>query len=572
MLFDQWVFSWQVQATVIMKTPILIRAFFLGLVLVASGCKNYAKVRERRPSYDAETPAGEMIVEGMRHPSKEYRAQMGHYIDAAATAGAVLEKNPQDDQARKDYNFAVGRLFEVLHESKLQPWKAPVICPGVGGDWSFSVTHDGKPEHDPSHFRILPADRYQFRGRLVKARTMKDGLGAPMVIASKGFDPTRFDPFIQGPAVYYGVTEVLFFKGRSCTAAYMDPLATETVKFGGHTFPVAADFTAPTGLQLAELKPRKSEIASFLRPGAFAENARLARLQPYDPKKIPILCIHGLGDSQATWVPMIEALRGDATIRQNYQIWFFSYPTGYPYPLMAAVLRSKLDAIRSVYPDHKRMVVIGHSMGGMIARELITDSGMKLWDQYYDLPPDEIGLPPDAKKAIVSALIFKHRPEVARVIYASASHRGADLAEHFLGRLGGRIIANTGDSLGDPSYAMDAVSLSKPSESGGQLKRMPNSIDALKPNNRFVTTMDKLPPVKGVPYHSIIGDRGKGGNLDRTKPVSTDGIVPYWSSHLDGAESELIIPSGHWSNQHPEATAEVRRILLKHLGKASGSL
>jgi hypothetical protein len=119
---------------------------------------------------------------------------------------------------------------------------------------------------------------------------------------------------------------------------------------------------------------------------------------------------------------------------------------------------------------------------------------------------------------------------------------------------------------------MDAVSLSKPSESGGQLKRMPNSIDALKPNNRFVTTMDKLPPVKGVPYHSIIGDRGKGGNLDRTKPESTDGIVPYWSSHLDGAESEVIIPSGHWSNQHPEAIAEVRRILLKHLGRASGSL
>ena len=120
---------------------------------------------------------------------------------------------------------------------------------------------------------------------------------------------------------------------------------------------MAADFTAPIGLALAELKPRKTEIQRLFKPEEFAASTRLARLQPYDPKKIPILCIHGLGDSQATWAPMIEALRGDATIRQNYQIWFFSYPTGYPYPLMAAVLRKKLDAINAYYPGpqaHRR--------------------------------------------------------------------------------------------------------------------------------------------------------------------------------------------------------------------------
>jgi hypothetical protein len=110
--------------------------------------------------------------------------------------------------------------------------------------------------------------------------------------------------------------------------------------------------------------------------------------------------------------------------------------------------------------------------------------------------------------------------------------------------------------------------LSKPRATDGkELKRTPNSIDTLDPNNRFVTTIDKIPLAKGIPYNSIIGDRGKGGNLDRTKPESTDGIVPYWSSHLDGAESEVIVPSGHWSNQDPAAIAEVKRILIKHLGK-----
>jgi hypothetical protein len=38
--------------------------------------------------------------------------------------------------------------------------------------------------------------------------------------------------------------------------------------------------------------------------------------------------------------------------------------------------------------------------------------------------------------------------------------------------------------------------------------------------------------------------------------------VPYWSSHMDGAKSELIVPSGHPAHQNPQAIAEVHRILM----------
>ncbi len=69
-----------------------------------------------------------------------------------------------------------------------------------------------------------------------------------------------------------------------------------------------------------------------------------------------------------------------------------------------------------------------------------------------------------------------------------------------------------------------------------------------------MTTIDKIPLAKGIPYHSIIADRGKGGNHDKTQPQSSDGIVPYWSSHLDGAVSEVIVPSDHWSNRSPGAS------------------
>ncbi len=118
--------------------------------------------------------------------------------------------------------------------------------------------------------------------------------------------------------------------------------------------------------------------------------------------------------------------------------------------------------------------------------------------------------------------------------------------------------------------------LSKPRAADGQrLKRAPNSIDALDPDNRFVTTIDTIPLAKGIPYHSIIADQGKGGNRDPkrpgTPPESSDGIVPYWSSHLDGAQSEIFVPSNHWSNRSPEGIAEVRRILYLHIGQKGGA-
>lgn len=99
-----------------------------------------------------------------------------------------------------------------------------------------------------------------------------------------------------------------------------------------------------------------------------------------------------------------------------------------------------------------------------------------------------------------------------------------------------------------------------------KLNRMPNSIDTLSPNDPFVKIMNALPLAKGVPYHSIIGDRGRGDT-----PNSSDGVVPYWSSHVGGAESEKIVPSGHGADQNPEGIAEVVRILKEHI-ESKGSV
>jgi hypothetical protein len=90
-------------------------------------------------------------------------------------------------------------------------------------------------------------------------------------------------------------------------------------------------------------------------------------------------------------------------------------------------------------------------------------------------------------------------------------------------------------------------------------KRRANSVDSLSPKSRFVAAMNTIPMTPAVPYHTIIGDRGRGDS-----PNSSDGVVPYWSSHMDGARSEHIVPSDHSAHQDPQAIAEVLRILKAH--------
>ncbi len=505
------------------------------------------------------------LVRSLKPVASDPMALLAGYIDAANSARVKLQADPSDAAARSDYNFAVARVVEIMGEEKLAPWDKPVL---VGSDasrpWSFTMlAPDPRPELHPSKFQILPADRYDFRGKLVGERALKDGLGAPVVVVGKDTDFTKIDRFASGKSIYYGMTAVLRFHGDSgAELVLVDPLQAETVALDGRKYPVAADFQAPLALMMAELKPRKNELAGMFKPAERAETARLARLQPYDPDKIPVLCIHGLGDSAFTWVPLIEHLRSDERIRDKYQFWYFNYPTGLPYPMTAAILRKQLDEINARYPDHKDMVIIGHSMGGMISRLLITDSDSKIWDVYFDKPPEQLPVSQATKDRLSEALIFDALPNVSRVIFASPSHRGSDMATGFFGRMGAKLIGNPFGK--DDVVTSEAIANMRPEIRASGQTQLPNSVQVLNPDNRFLGIINAIPTKPGIPYHTVLGDRGKGGNLDRTKPVSSDGIVPYWSGHMDGAVSELIVPSDHWSIRHPLGMAEIKRILLSY--------
>lgn len=486
---------------------------------------------------------------------------MGNLLTAAETASQQLARNPGDTAARDDYNFAVARVFGVIKQAKLKPWTHPLRVPAEGGDYVLTRKPEQRKNWNPALYDFTPADQFDVKGTYVAKRTVREGLGAPLVAVGREENKdARGDFSLQ--RIFYGVTALIRFEGRRAVVEFHDPLAVERVAVSGRTFPMAADFTVPLAVMLASTDTSKLELSRLLRPGKYAETARITRLQPYDPNKTVVLVIHGLKDSPATWTPMINALRGEEQIRDNYQFWFYSYPSGYPYPYSASILRRELDEIQAKYPLRRKMVVIGHSMGGCISRLLITDTtDEKLWFALTGKPPEKVQLSPESRKLFTEALIFRHRPEVGRVVFIAAPLRGSDLARNWPGRIGSMLVKSPANLL---SAGQDAMKLATFQGDDLRLKRIPNSVDTLAPNNRFVRAVQTIPLTRGVPHHVISGDRGKGGNRDRTKPVMSDGIVPYWSSHMEGAESELVVPSSHSAHQNPEAIAEVARILTLH--------
>ena len=192
-------------------------------------------------------------------------------------------------------------------------------------------------------------------------------------------------------------------------------------------------------------------------------------------------------------------------------------------------------------------------MGGILCRLMISDSGGdKLWGYFFGKPPAETNLSPASKALLKEALIFKPRRDVARAIFMTTPHRGSIVAQGPIGRLASSLIHKPLQFVSISSEIFEALVVQEEDPAVMKLKRMPTSIDTLAPNDAFVKAMNELALAKGIPYHSIIGDRGRGDT-----PHSSDGVVPYWSSHVEGAASEKIVPSNHNANTSSQGIAEV---------------
>jgi pimeloyl-ACP methyl ester carboxylesterase len=347
------------------------------------------------------------------------------------------------------------------------------------------------------------------------------------------------------------------------------PERAESVIVNGRERPLEFEPTAALAYTLEGSRAYEFEITGFLREAlrSYIPQNRtqdgLFFLQPPHVDRIPIVLVHGTASSPARWAELINELIVDPRLRPHYQIWLFIYDTGNPVGYSGGRLRQALEnVVHELDPEGKasalrRMVVMGHSQGGLLTKLTAIESGTRFWDNVSKTPLDQLTIEPETKELLRRSLFFTPLPFVKRVVFISTPQRGSYQAALRLGRLSSWLVNLPADlskrTLNVLTQNQDKLLVQK-------LEKLPTSVDNMNPSHPFIKTLASIPVVEGITAHSIIPVLGDG-------PITSgdDGIVKYESAHIEGVASELVVRYGHSVQSHPQAIEEIRRILIEHL-------
>jgi len=435
---------------------------------------------------------------------------------------------------------------------------------GAGGSFRLIIERTGNNRLDPAAAnRVTPAGDVRLQG--LETRQTQEGVGIPLVFCyHRGSPFLRNQPGVSRAGISVPVTAFLHFDGPEARLSFYNRLDQNSIESNGKKFSLAADFSAAIAQTVARTPNRPFDIPGLLFTRQYLANAGLYQFQLYDQNRIPVILVHGLFSRPEAWAPVLNGLMADRQIRDRYQFWVFLYPSGLPIWQSSMLLRTDLDRFHrelernGKHPNLHRLILVGHSMGGLISSLMVRDPGDSFWAVLSDQPLEELDLDPEAQRLLKEMVQFKPRRDISRVIYVTTPHRGSPIPHHPVIQQAIRFIQMPRTfSRRDRRVLLEAMR----EEMRGLFTLPANSIRFLKSGSPVLEAVETLPLSEQIPYHSIIGDQGRGDS-----PHSTDGIVPYWSSHLKTAVSEKIIPTDHSAPQYPETTEEIRRILLEAAG------
>jgi pimeloyl-ACP methyl ester carboxylesterase len=423
----------------------------------------------------------------------------------------------------------------------------------------------------------------------LRNRYRRTGIGAPLSAQLETEPgpplPERYFPGLRVPATVFLRFEAPrhgIEVGRLGTVAEIyTPDESITVTVDGHEVPVEFETTSALASSLAESPLWDFELKGFFS-GTFRPLANIVKtavvgqpsiteqsddegllfLQPYRRGHIPVVLVHGTASSPARWANIVNELTNERVVWERYQIWLFLYNTGNPIGYSAGMLRRSLERAverfdpQGTDPALHRMVVIGHSQGGLLAKLTAVDSGTHLWDQVAKVPLDQLDVSEPVRETLRMSSFFTPEPFVGRVIFLCTPQRGSYLASFSLAGMVSDFVAlpsNLTQVLGELVLRNQDRLIMR------SMARLPTSIDNMTPGNPFIKALAELPVAPEIPAHSIIAVRGKG-----IPQLGDDGVVSYESAHIDGVESELVVRGTHSAQDLPAVSEEIRRILLVH--------
>jgi hypothetical protein len=409
------------------------------------------------------------------------------------------------------------------------------------------------------------------------------GLGVPLIAVYQDHPDPRPEEQFYPPDLSFPVSAFMRVVADSGAPATLggkprhravlelyDPLASQDTFVQGARIPLESDLTTPLAFFLDQRNLSLLGTIGLLRPDASDELRGLYMIQPYDPNKIPVVMVHGLWSSPTTWMEMFNDLRAAPELQSRYQFWFYLYPTGQPFWLSASQMRDDLKKVRGTLDPQGRtpaldhMVLVGHSMGGLVSRMQAVDSGDAFWKIVSDQPFEQVKADEEQRQRLEELFFFKANPSISRIITIGTPHRGSKFSNGATRWLGSKLIHL-------PEKIVDSAQLVYANNQNvfrnAEVLQVSTSIDSLAPGSPVLPVLLQTSHQQGVKLHNILGVIQQESIFGSIR-IHGDGVVEYESGHMDNALSELVVNADHLSvHRHPKSILEVRRILLEHLNE-----
>ena len=434
-----------------------------------------------------------------------------------------------------------------------------VAAAGVDGfDW------DVDPGGFPREAVRTVALAAQLRIRGLRTRQVEDGLGVAAIAIGRTAEATGSFP-AQPFALAINIQADFSEDGRLRLVA-RDASQPQLIATVLGPIPLARDMSAAYGAAAVLFEQELGYLRALFDIQAARDDSQIRLLAPVDHGKTAVVLIHGFASSPMTWANMVNELLGDPDISTHYQFWLARYATGYPVLVNRQQMAGTLRDFRAVaFGDGRHgppVVLVGHSMGGVIARLLVTDPGTDLWNAVFASPPESLTASADIERAR-RLLIFEPVGGADTLVMIAAPHGGSDMANGLVARVVRRFIRLPADTTGYlVALASGQAGVLRP----GLLASYRGGIDSvatLTPGQPAMRAARSLPVLDGISIHSIIGVR------DPDHPARGDGIVSLDSATWPAGSVDHVA-AGHDLQAAPATISILKRILLDRLERQPG--